>query len=281
MIFEIKNDFLTVKISSLGAEIQSVTDGEKEYIWNGDEKFWTGKAPVLFPICGGLPDDEFTYKGNSYTLKKHGFTRHSEFEVEKKEEDRIVFLLKSNEETLRQYPFEFELRQIYELSGNMLKVETAVNNLTDGEMYFTTGSHEAYACPEGIEDYKIIFDKDEELIANALKGNLLTENTQVILSGEKELPLKESYFEIDALVFKKHNSDKAVLTNGKRTIEVDFAGYEYLLIWQKCGAGYICIEPWHGIPPMENSSKAIEEKEGMVKLKKGENYSTVHTIKFS
>ena len=281
MIFEIKNDFLTVKISSLGAEIQSVTDGEKEYMWSGDEKFWTGKAPVLFPICGGLPDDEFTYKGKTYTLKKHGFTRNSEFEVEKKEEDRIVFLLKSNEETLRQYPFEFELRQIYELSGNMLKVETAVNNLTDGEMYFTTGSHEAYTCPEGIEAYKIIFDKEEELIANALKGNLLTENTQVILLGEKELPLKESYFEIDALVFKNHNSDKAVLTNGNRTIEVDFAGYEYLLIWQKCGAGYICIEPWHGTPPMENSSKAIEEKEGMIKLKKGENYSTVHTIKFS
>ena len=56
-IVAIKNEFLEVLISSVGAEIQSVRakDG-KEYIWQGDPAYWNKHAPVLFPICGRLPE---------------------------------------------------------------------------------------------------------------------------------------------------------------------------------------------------------------------------------
>ena len=56
-IVAIKNEFLEVSISSVGAEIQSVISKDgKEYIWQGDPAYWNKHAPVLFPICGGLND---------------------------------------------------------------------------------------------------------------------------------------------------------------------------------------------------------------------------------
>ena len=38
---QIKNDQLTLEISSLGAELQSIKDANgNEYLWDGDEKYW-------------------------------------------------------------------------------------------------------------------------------------------------------------------------------------------------------------------------------------------------
>ena len=50
----VSNEFLTATFSEIGAELKSLKCGGKEYIWNGDPAFWTGSAPVLFPICSGL-----------------------------------------------------------------------------------------------------------------------------------------------------------------------------------------------------------------------------------
>ena len=35
------NDRLSIEVSSLGAELQSIKDGDgKEYLWQGDDKYW-------------------------------------------------------------------------------------------------------------------------------------------------------------------------------------------------------------------------------------------------
>ena len=50
---QIKNDQLTVEISSLGAELQSIKDANgNEYLWDGDPKYWARRSPLLFPIVG-------------------------------------------------------------------------------------------------------------------------------------------------------------------------------------------------------------------------------------
>ena len=97
----IKNDVITAEINTLGAELNSIKVNGEDRLWSGDPAFWTGKAPVLFPICGGLKDDKFTYNGKEYTLNKHGFAKFKEFEVEKTTKNSAVFLLKSDEETLK------------------------------------------------------------------------------------------------------------------------------------------------------------------------------------
>lgn len=62
----LKNNVISIEISTTGAEMKKITVNGKERLWNGDPSFWSGTAPVMFPICGGLPEDKFTYNGREY-----------------------------------------------------------------------------------------------------------------------------------------------------------------------------------------------------------------------
>lgn len=52
----LKNDLLSVVISSHGAELQNITNIRtgQEYLWQGDAAFWGRRSPVLFPIVGAV-----------------------------------------------------------------------------------------------------------------------------------------------------------------------------------------------------------------------------------
>ena len=280
----LKSDKLTVAISETGAEIQSVKSiGGTEFIWCGDKNIWSGHAPILFPICGGLKEDKFEYNGKEYTLPKHGFARTSEFLVEYSDDTKAVFLLKSNETTRIGYPFEFEFRAVFELSGNELKVTYNIQNKTDGEMLFSVGAHEAYSCPEGIEEYDVIFEKNETLNSHLTSDGIISNDTVCVLENEKILPLQKKFFDIDALIFFELASEKAILKhrNGSRTIEVSFPNHDYFLIWTKPEGDYICFEPWCGMADIVGSDYNFCNKAGIHKLNKAEEYNAVHTIKFS
>ena len=77
----LSNEKITVKINELGAEIRSILCDGKEIMWGGDPAIWSGTAPIMFPICGGLKEDKYLYKGNEYILTKHGFAKLSVFEL--------------------------------------------------------------------------------------------------------------------------------------------------------------------------------------------------------
>ena len=107
---QIKNDQLTLEISSLGAELQSIKDANgNEYLWDGDEKYWNRHSPILFPIVCGLWKDTYRIDGKEYTLTRHGFARDTEFKLVGKTADRLTFALIDNEETLKNYPYHFNL----------------------------------------------------------------------------------------------------------------------------------------------------------------------------
>ena len=185
----LKNKRLTVGIAKLGAELKSMQRDGIEYIWQALPEVWAGSAPLLFPICGGLKNDSYTYGGRTYRLEKHGFARHQLFAVEEATDTHAVFLHVSNAETRACYPFDYELRVIYDLSGDSLCVTYRVDNKTDGEMYFSIGAHEAYYTPEGIEDYDVIFEKEEDLATQALYGNLFGHSAMPMLKGARTFPL--------------------------------------------------------------------------------------------
>lgn len=279
----ISNNYISVTVSSKGAEMKSVTKNGKEMLWSGDPNVWAGQAPVLFPICGGLRDDKFVYEGKEYTLFKHGYARMSEFELESHSAEKAVFLLKSDEESRKNYPFDYEFRIIYTLNGSTVDVEYNIKNLSDGAMYFSVGAHEGYACPEGIEEYSIIFEENENLYSSILNGNLLEYNTLNVGKGIKELPLKYEYFAIDALVFLNLKSKCVKLRNRKTGQEIDvaFDGFDYFLLWTKPNAPYICIEPWCGIPDFVDSDYDITGKKGIIRLDKDGVCVKKHSINFN
>lgn len=276
------NKNLRVEIAENGAEIRRITLNGEEKLWNGDPEFWTGTAPVLFPICGGIKDDKFVLNGKEYNLIKHGFARNSVFTVEKATNSSAVFLLKSNEETLKSYPWEFEFRIKYTLSATRIKVEYDVKNLSNSIMYAAVGAHEAYACDGGIEDYDLIFEKKETLKTHRLEGTLISRKTDTVLFESDTLPLYNKYFLIDALIFTDVKSRFVTLRNRKngKSVSVDFNGFDYLLVWTKPNAPYICIEPWTTCPSFNDDSYDLSEKEGMTAIEPEKHFSRTHYIYF-
>lgn len=277
----ISNGVLEAVISTYGAELKSLKKYGEEYLWGGDPKVWSGQAPVLFPICGGLKNGKYIYEGSEYKLEKHGFARKSEFEIEKAEKTRATFLLKANEDTLKKYPFEFELRITYLLEEDEIKVSYAVTNIGNNSMYFSIGSHEAYDCPEGIEEYSVIFEHEEKFESSILDGELLEHNTILLGENTREFPLKYEYFAVDAQVFLNLKSRRAILKNRRtgKSIEVTYEDADYFLLWTKPNGRYICIEPWSGIPDFVDSDCDITHKIGIIKLGAGETSVKKHSIK--
>lgn len=276
----LKNERLTARINERGAELKSLRRGETEYIWEGRSEVWNFSAPIMFPICGGLKNDSYIFGGKTYNLQKHGYVRFLDFDVESVSDTNVVLLHRSNEETKRSFPFDYELRVRYSLEGDSLHIEYLVRNLGDETMYFNVGAHEGYYTPEGIEDYDVIFPQRETLDAYVLYGNLLSDQRLPIIKDSCVLPLYDKYFTVDALVFKDLVSRSAVLRNRKtgRAVSLDFPKAKYFLLWHKPNSPYICLEPWDGVQDPVNSDGELCHKEGITSLAAHEEFCYPHTI---
>ena len=276
------NEQIKATFSTKGAELISLEKNGKEQIWIGNPEVWPSHAPILFPICGGLKDDKYLYNGKEYILQKHGYIRFTEFQVESKSENKIVFLHRFNEETLKQFPFEYELRIIYTLDGSSLRIDYSVKNLSKDEMYYSIGGHEGYYCPEGIEDYSIIFEKPEMFDSTVLNGNLLENFTINVGKNTCELPLKYEYFAVDALSFLDLKSRKVSLKNRKTGEErlLEFKDHDVFFVWTKPGAKYVCLEPWCGCPDFMDSEYDFRSKRSIIRLSGKEETTRTHTITF-
>lgn len=278
----LENEILYVEIRELGAEIRKVTKNGKDRMWTGDAAYWGGVAPVLFPICSALPGEAYTYRGNRYSLGRHGFARKMVFEVESAEKETATFLLTANEETLKSYPWEFELRVQYTLIEDQIKVDYQVTNRSAETMYYSIGSHEGYNCPEGIAAYDVVFEKEEPLYNYLLEGAVFSGETERVPVCGKTLALDEKYFEKNALIFKNIQSRKASLVHREsgETTTVSFPQCEYLLLWQPMGTPFIAIEPWEGICATKGDSGDITEKEGILPLEPGKENLHTHVIEY-
>ncbi|MDW7658927.1 MAG: aldose 1-epimerase family protein [Bacillota bacterium] len=277
----IKSNELTVAIDPLGAELASIKDRQDtEHLWQGDERFWTSRAPVLFPIVGGLKADRYEIDGKSFELDKHGFARLRVFTVAEQSDASVLMTLKADVETRNAYPFDFQLSIRYTVCANSLAVDYQIDNCSNQTLYGSIGAHEGYFCPEGFEAYDLLFEQEETLRTCELDGNLLNGDTTVVLEKGSVLPLQTAYFAVDALVFATIRSQSVTLArrDGGRRIRVDFPGFPSLGIWTKPGAPYLCIEPWCGLPDETSSTGRIDEKRGILAVPAQRSLSRSHTI---
>ena len=278
----LKNDCITVEISSLGAELKSIKENSgEERLWQGDPHWWKGQAPLLFPVCGCLAVSRYLHKGVSYELPMHGFGRNSLFEVEDADKTKAIFLLKSNSETLAVYPFAFEFRVIYELKENRLSVTYVVINKTDEDMYFSVGSHEAYNCEGKTEDYEMFFEKNEPLVNYLLDGPLLNGKTEDMAYVNGALTFTDEKFrELETYIFLNTESKRVTLKKrgSEKSISVEFPEIDNLLIWKEPGSEFFCIEPWCGLPAVIGESGIFEEKPYITMLEPGKEYSIGYKV---
>ncbi len=97
----------------MGGALSSIQDKDGvEYLWQGDPAYWSGQAPVLFPICGSLRGDTaHTETGKILKMPRHGIVRKREFVCTHNQEDRIVFHIESKGVMLEQFPWRFCRRE--------------------------------------------------------------------------------------------------------------------------------------------------------------------------
>jgi galactose mutarotase-like enzyme len=258
--------------------LQSVqtTDGF-EYLWQGDPNYWTGRSPILFPIIGGLPNETYTWRDQSYQMGSHGFARKSEFVLAEQTDHSLSFRLSDNEETKKQYPFSFDFYVIYTIRGNTLTEGFRVVNKNDDVMPFSVGGHPGFNCPmdEGkdFSDYTIIFEKPETARRRIKANKLLTGETQPFLAAESEKHLGHEWFYNDAVILHGLKSRWLDLSAGGRSVHMDFTGFPDFGIWSAANDGpYVCLEPWFGVDSTKGDSGKFEDKEGMVFLPAGETF---------
>ncbi|RYG21510.1 MAG: aldose 1-epimerase family protein [Chitinophagaceae bacterium] len=270
----IENEHIRVSFSSKGAELQHITgvDSGTEYLWSGNPKYWPKFSPVLFPIIGALKDNLYHYEGETYALPRHGFARDMEFDVEKISECEILFTLTATAETLKVYPFEFQLGLRYKLAKATVCCTYEISNPSDKELLFSIGGHPAFAAPLNKQgeysDYYLQFNADDELICYAIEDNLITDNTIILNLNEKQLSLNHELFYNDALVIKNLKSNSISLMNNKNYngINLKFDDFPYFGIWAAKDADFVCLEPWCGIADSVNHNQQLNDKEGIITL---------------
>jgi galactose mutarotase-like enzyme len=276
---QIENGFLTVQLTTKGAEMKRLFHRawNRELLWSGEEKIWQRSAPILFPVVGKLVNDEFIFQEKRYTLPQHGFARDMDFECTLAGIHECEFVLAANKETFQHYPFLFELKVHYALDGEKLSINYIVKNSDRQDIYFSIGSHPGFAT-EHVEDFEILFEKEEEAYFLAKDG--LLDMTKKVMFKDNRLELSADIFAKDALVFKNPRSKCIDLINKVKNQVIRLSGLHvpYLGIWSKGKAPFVCIEPWYGVSDSVNSNQRLENKEGIIKLEEGREFSFSYAI---
>ena len=277
----ISNSTISASINHSGAELFSLKhNNNKEYIWEGNSEFWGKHSPILFPIVGTLKNNTYTIDKKEYQLTRHGFARDMEFQLLEKTNNSAVFSLESNTETLKIYPFHFELQLIYAIENTTLHIEYVVINKGETKMPFSIGAHPAIALPQNFENYAFEFEKEETLKFNLLENDLISNKTSILETEKNIVPLNYKLFENDALVFKTLESNSlTILENSKPYVKVDFEDFPSLGIWTKNQAPFICIEPWFGYSDTAENSGDLFQKEGILVLDAEETFHSKFSIK--
>tara|TARA_R110000868_G_scaffold306734_3_gene568134 strand:- start:65323 stop:66201 length:879 start_codon:yes stop_codon:yes gene_type:complete len=267
---------LSIEVTETGIELCSIKSkaSGKEYMWQADPEIWGSHAPVLFPIIGALKNGSTFYNSEEYKIPKHGLVRHSnKVRLIEQTEDTLKFRLKWDEESLKIYPFKFELEVSYSIIGSTIQVTHFITNHGENTMLYSVGGHPAFNCPfhegESYEDYFLAFEEPETDHTWLLDSKgLTTGETKPILENTRELPLHKNLFNNDALIFKNLSSRKVSLKSRKsgEVLSVHINDFDYLGIWAKPNAPFVCIEPWLGITDSANSNQNIETKEGLLTL---------------
>jgi galactose mutarotase-like enzyme len=254
-------------------------------MWQADPNYWGRHSCILFPFVGKLNNDRYRAGGETFSMGQHGFARDMPFEVVASGDDFLELALESTPVAIEKFPFPFRLTAAYRLEGNTLEIRYMVENTGEGLLYFSIGAHPGFNCPlkegEKRSDYRLRFNRPETAVSYLLQNGLLSGKTANVLKKETDLPISDSLFDQDALIFKGLASDSVSLVNkeGKAILTVGFPETPYLGIWSKSqDSPFVCIEPWFGLADQVGFEGDISDKEGINCLAPEELFSCVHTI---
>lgn len=279
MEYILKNEQLTVTVSDLGAELRSIrsTDGT-EYLWQGDERYWSGRSPVLFPFTGRVIGGKYEWEGCEHAMELHGFSRRRVFTAVREGENSIVFLSEDDESTLACWPRKFSFAVEYTLQSNAVQVRFTVINEDEKEMLFGLGGHPGFnvpLMPEGkYEDWRIRFASPcrpkRVLLENAFWTG---EFEEYPLDEDGCIPLSTELFKNDGVFLTGHTPSLILEMPGSpRSVTLSAPDMPYVGLWKPYNdnAGFLCIEPWWSLPSKAGEKTVFEEQPALLRLGPGQ-----------
>ena len=282
------NGILTVQVSELGAELQSIKKNGHEYLWQGDPAFWGRRSPVLFPIVGSVWEKKYRVNGTEYEMGQHGFARDMEFSLVSASDDEVWYRIEYSKDTLQVYPWQFVLEIGYRLSGNSIEVLWKVTNPSDEEIFFQIGAHPAFNYPDydaqKPERGYFVFDRSEGLQCVRIKekGCVDAESRYPLILTDGAIPLDwKTYDEIDTFVLQDSQVSRVSLLRPDKSpyLTVTFDA-PVLGLWSPPGknAPFVCIEPWFGRCDQAGYEGDFRNRDWMNVLAPGKVFSASYTI---
>ncbi|WP_419871140.1 aldose epimerase [Candidatus Pristimantibacillus sp. PTI5] len=244
---------------------------------NGLELFYLDKAtfehktanirggnPILFPICGQLEEQAYEWNGQTYSMANHGVARNAAWNVVSTNADgeaSITIRLQSNEDTLRSYPFAFELLFTYVLQNGQLHTRQTYRNRSEAAaMPFYAGFHPYFAIDS---DKKIAYEID------ATRYFDYNDNVEKPFDGVIDLEgLVESVCLLDA---KKSEISFPSVQGARVRLTYDDI-FKYMVLWSVKDRPFVCVEPWMAM------TGELGRKEELVMLNAGEELQANLTI---
>jgi len=250
-------------------------------MWQAGEK-WPRHSPILFPIVCSVNNDTYVVDGREYHLPRHGFARDTMFTVMSQTQDKVTLALHESEESLKVYPYCFNLAITYRLEGNRIHVIWHVENTDQQEIHFQIGGHPAFNVPGGKLDGQIRLDNKEPM--DVLKSYIDGSHDMVEEPLEADLGVIEicdNFFRNDSVKIHKCQTHRAMLmdTDGKPAVTVDYKT-PVCAFWSPYGkqAPFVCIEPWYGLGDPRGFKGEFKDKPLMNHLQPGASFMSRYTI---
>lgn len=266
---------LLAQVDPLGAQLSTLRDREgRDLLWDGNPAVWAGRAPLLFPIVGELAGGAYRVGAAQYRLPRHGFARRRTFTLLTATSSEATFGLAADEDTLQVYPFRFELEVRFLIVGAALRVVASVRNPGTTTLLASFGFHPALRWPlpfgRARDAHFIEFEQEEpEPVRRLNAEGLLTATRHPTPVSGRRLTLVDDLFADDALIFDAVRSRRVTYgADGGPRVRVTHDA-PYLGVWTKPGAGFICIEPWHGIADPVGFTGDISAKPGVFAVAAG------------
>lgn len=281
-ITTIANGRVSASIDSKGAQLMSLRLDEGEYLWQGDERFWPRRAPVLFPIVGCLRNDRATSSQGEVHLQRHGVARLYDHAIVEQTPSSVTYELTSTEETHAAYPFDFRLNMTYSVDGEKLEQTYEVTNTGSVDLPFTLGGHPAFNVPvpgeEGasFEDYELVFPEKWTAEVPTIDEKGLHDFSRMHELFRDSDRMRLSHELIDRLLtvvfVDVPGRDVKLVGPSGHGVEVSFDGFGYLGVWTASSeAPFVAIEPWVGCATAYDESDVFEEKRGTIALAPGQS----------
>ncbi len=269
---------LSATVKAHGAELCSLRSGGTEFLWQAGPE-WPRHAPLLFPIVGRLANDELRHQGKTYRMTQHGFARDSRFVWAERGESRCTLVLEDNETTRALYPFAFRLTAAYAIDESGLDLTLTIANTGKETLPASIGGHPAFNWPlrpgAAKESYALTFANAESSPIRRLEAGLLRTAPEPSPVKGSSLPLSDSLFVDDAVIFDRIESDSVryAAANDASTgpwLKMSWRGFRELGVWSKpSGAPFLCIEPWRGYASPAGFQGEFSDKPGLMHIAAG------------